>query len=185
MYNVRVGQWETNSSSIHQLVISLVGDKVEYPKEMTIFYTEDIVTKNDHRLEKYIKEGKTFAEVKLSYVFSTLLCDDDHDDGTSSFFHVMEMIDLFAEHGIKLIIDKESFYLNGDKDAFNGVDSVLIIQDAFVDMIIEKKWDLLSAFIFNDDSCVLQEWDWEEESRFYDEGKINKDEMLLVTEEWD
>ena len=182
MYNVRVGQWETNSSSIHQLVISLVGDKVEYPKEMTIFYTDNIVTKDDHRLEKYIKEGKTFAEAKLSYIFSTLL---DYDNGTSAFFYVMEMIDLFAEHGIKLIIDKESFYLNGNKVAFNGADSALVIQDAFVDMIIEKKWDLLTAFIFNDDSCVLQEWDWEEESRFYDEDKISKDEMYLATESWD
>lgn len=177
MYHVRFGQWETNSSSVHQIVIDLSENKEEYPTIMLI--SNKCIEESECELiaENFENDFK-FANAKLNFIFRVITSDDAPT--RTAMLCLQNLLKMFAEHGIDISIDDKVFRESG----WNYSDTATEIDSIITDILVDEKWDLLSDFVFNHKSGFLQEhngifYSDEENSHLYHEYDTTK--FMIVT----
>ena len=176
MYNVRVSQWETNSSSVHQLVIDLSENKEEYPMMMVI--NQKCIEASECELiaENFENDFK-FANAKLNFIFNVITSDDVPT--RKAMLCLQNLLKMFAEHGIDISIDDKVF-----REDWSYSNTASEIDSMIVDILFDEKWDLLNDFVFNRKSGFLQEYNGifysdEEHSHLYHEYDESK--FMIVT----
>ena len=176
--SIRFGQWETNSSSVHQIVIKYNGEE-HIPADILIS-NKDPLNGNYYRDQTTIK----FAYDKLNIIISAILNYENEDwppvPANERFYAMFNLIDMLKELGIKVSIDKESFIETKYCElAADIIENLYLIAK---DRSIEK----LSAFLFNDESYFATE-----DNNIYYEGmhsiltkETTNENQFIVTDDY-
>lgn len=133
--HARWGQWETNSSSIHQAIIHRKDPQLtDKPENL-------IVRKTDVDLGSYTTsiEG---AQFKLDFVVGCILSSSKYGDKSEGFYYLLSLVSMLQDYGVSVEIDKDSF----KESAWASVAEE--ITDQMTTMSVEDA-DKLARFLFD------------------------------------
>lgn len=157
--SIRFGQWETNSSSVHQLVIPL--EDIEIPNENLIIRSKEIY--NDYVCT---------TQEKLDLL---VFCITDGTYTDTPLYNMARLISMLKENGIQYTFDIESF----KQRSYGYISSE--IQSAFVDIVYNGNFKMLFKYLFGNSSFIsVDNNEPDRNPLFYNEGSNN--EKMVITD---
>lgn len=138
--HVRWGQFETNSSAIHQLVIHRKDPQLtDKPDKL-------IIRRTDVELGSYTThiEG---AQDKLDFVVACILSSSTYGDKAEAFYYMLTLISTLQDYDVHVEVDADSF----KESAYSAIACEIMDQ---VTVMADEDPDKLIRFIFDPASNV-------------------------------
>ena len=160
---IRRGVFETNSSSVHTLVVDKKCPRVPYPKSMSMYSGE----------YGWEVDKLDTPEEKLSYVYTSILLLSDEEEKQRKLVKVSEILNSVGveiedsfDPSIKEDIEEDDYHIDHACDTFGFVSRILSEPELFLQFIFGKDSYIYTDNDNNDDMFSLEDEDSEDKFIF-------------------
>ena len=182
--NARVGIFETNSSAVHQLVITKAAMGIPIYDGILVIKHSDGLNGGYWRDRQKINN----TQLKLNYIVESLRCADydnlDWGDIILAFIsRIVKLKEMIENLGVKVEVDLKSFSDKNIPYTYCGDESC----EAIANIIDSNDVDMLRRFLFSSDSFIAtdDEGDYDDFDEYHDsKSPLVNDEDENVTKDF-